>query len=426
MPKITRKTQQIFASSAGSRQLTAFGTAKNDDPTFSTDPDIIQNNAYNYGWEAAVTADYAPYEEDTNALLYLITRQLAYLYQMGTPEYDEETTYYRGSIVLSPDGSGSWFKSIADENLANPLTDGRYWAAVELGKQGQPLFTKTIQDHVLQGEDSIGWALQGSLVDGTVYQGAFEKLLEQYNAGTSITYRGISCVLTPDYRYIALPEQKNAIDNLFNTTGIADFYILDTSNTNFYLPKNSKFLQFTTNASALNQYQSAGLPAPDITITSTVNTARTTSAGAHTHTAGYAGTHTHTMDSAGGHTHTRGTMNITGSFGRVEDELASGAFSLGTSKSTAAAGSGDHNVNVNFNAANTWSGSTSSAGSHSHTNTSAGSHNHTIDSAGSHTHTVDLGTISAAVTGGLYGLSNTVQPISSLNLLYYLVGATAV
>ena len=90
-------------------------------------------------------------------------------------------------------------------------------------------------------------------------------------------------------------------------------------------------------------------------------------------------THTITINSAGGHTHTRGSMNITGGFG-VDDsqfQIASGAFSYGSSSGNAGVDAPQDRSGhtINFNAANSWSGSTSNAGSHTHTATcsSAGS-----------------------------------------------------
>lgn len=49
---------------------------------------------------------------------------------------------------------------------------------------------------------------------------------------------------------------------------------------------------------------------------------------------------------------TAGLPNITGSFGRVEDTVVSGAFSKGTSYSNAASGSGDGQNRINFDASN--------------------------------------------------------------------------
>jgi len=390
LAKLDRQTQLIFASAAGNRELTAFGTAKTDSPEFTTDAAAIQNSNYLQGWNSALLADKAPYEEDTNALLYMITRQLAYLYQTGIAEYDSATEYYTGNVVSAADGSGNWYKSLTDNNIGNPLSDTGNWKLVNLNKRQLPLFTQITLDYALQNEDAAGWALQGSLVNGNVYPDAFNKILSLYNSGSAASYRGINAVLTSDGRYITPLNNKNAVDNLFNSTGIADIYVLDTSTQSFYLPKNSAFVQYTIDAGAVNKYNPAGLPAPNITISG--------------------GGGTVTTSSAGSHTHTRGTMNITGSIAGMWLGGITATKVFKYTQRTRNVNGVEHGVNIGsfaleFDASAGWTGSTSTAGAH--------------------THTVTLGDISASASGGLYGISNTVQPASSTKLLYYLVGDTA-
>ena len=59
---------------------------------------------------------------------------------------------------------------------------------------------------------------------------------------------------------IADISQKTAIDTLYSETGIADFYILDSTNNQFYLPRNKYFMQLTDSPTLLNNYNEAGLP----------------------------------------------------------------------------------------------------------------------------------------------------------------------
>ena len=113
------------------------------------------------------------------------------------------------------------------------------------------------------------------------------------------------------------------------------------------------------------------------------------SAGAHAHTISSDGAHTHSTTSAGAHTHTRGTMEITGSFAGAGEGagFCSGAFTTPGRTGAIVNNSGDRDNLYEFTASNTWTGSTSSAGSHSHTAQSAGAHSHTAASNGAHTHT---------------------------------------
>lgn len=385
MAKIERKTQKIFGANAGNRSFTAFGTAKSENPVYTQDLDVIQNNAYLYGWDAGLLEDRAPYEEDDNALLYMITSQLAYIFQQGAAiEYDKNTTYYRGAIVATADGSGTWYKSVADDNTGNSLTNTQYWLPVTLNKNGLPLFTQITTDHVLSGDEAVGWAIQGSLVNNSIYPVAYSKILALYNQGSDVTYRGISAKRTTDGRYIADIGQLTSINELFNNTGIADFYIIDTLGQTFYLPKNSRFIQYTTNLDNINQFNDSGLPSLDLSVSATV-------------------------DAAGNHNHTRGTMNITGTY--ATDDLTdntmtptiTGAFYSFKTGFRDADNGRSGGYGIGFDASRSWTGSTSTNGAHTHDITAEIISNNTI-----------------------YGKTNIVQPPASLKLLYYRVGDTAI
>lgn len=108
---------------------------------------------------------------------------------------------------------------------------------------------------------------------------------------------------------------------------------------------------------------------------------------AHNHTVNSSGAHTHsaTTSSNGNHTHTRGSMNITGSFGYIENQnsMTSGAFTKGSYRENVG-GTPENGIPINFDASRSWTGATSSAGAHTHTLTtsSAGSHTHTTNNTG--------------------------------------------
>lgn len=127
MAKIPRVKQEIFGKNAGSRQITAFGTAKTETPVYTTDVAAIQNDNYMYGWQPALLPDKAPYEEDMNALFYAVTSQLAYLYQEGIPEYDSNTAYSQNALVRGV-GEAVIYYSLVNDNQGNPLTNPTYWA----------------------------------------------------------------------------------------------------------------------------------------------------------------------------------------------------------------------------------------------------------------------------------------------------------
>jgi hypothetical protein len=135
MAKITRKTQKIFGgdyiADAGQEEISVFGSLKDGSPTYSVDPDAIQNANYLQGWNDAVLTSLdglkkMPLLQDSNALFYVLSRNLAYLNQAGIAEYDSGTTYYIGDICREA-GTTNLYKSITDDNVGNALTDVVEW-----------------------------------------------------------------------------------------------------------------------------------------------------------------------------------------------------------------------------------------------------------------------------------------------------------
>lgn len=102
-------------------------------------------------------------------------------------------------------------------------------------------------------------------------------------------------------------------------------------------------------------------------------------------------THSGTSSSNGAHTHSRGTMEIKGTFGALNEfTTVSGAFTMangGTRSEGAHTGSAKV---ITFTASKNWSGATSSNGAHTHTMTTGNASNTT------------------------YGGSTTVQPPAQL------------
>ena len=145
--------------------------------------------------------------------------------------------------------------------------------------------------------------------------------------------------------------------------------------------------------------------------------ASTGSAGAHSHSGSTnnAGNHYHTgtTNGAGSHSHTRGSMNITGTFdGNVDDDNKggkSGAFYT-TGRPIYRANGDDTGGVIGFDASRSWTGSTSTNGSHTHSYSTSWSglhaHSLSISSAGAHTHSVAIAAAGAhthAITIGKTG-----------------------
>ena len=139
MPKIQRKTQKIFCNSADSDQIAVFGSMSTGTPVYSNDVEQLQSNeAYEIGWDAATLEDKAPFMEEMNGMQYGITKQLAYNFQEGIPEYDAGTTYYVGSICkVLEEGKPVLYTSLTDENLGNnPVTNATNWERLSFGGGG--------------------------------------------------------------------------------------------------------------------------------------------------------------------------------------------------------------------------------------------------------------------------------------------------
>ena len=157
--------------------------------------------------------------------------------QVGLKVYSATETYSLGEWVRSGD---KIYQSLTQSNLGNDLTNETYWKEVELGGSGYrpPLLSCMWADHQL---NDIQW-LRGdtfSWQNGVTYSQAYNLLLEENNntASTEQTENGITFKVTPRGFRIADATQEQAILDLYNTTGVAWYYILDPANTRFKLPR---------------------------------------------------------------------------------------------------------------------------------------------------------------------------------------------
>lgn len=154
-----------------------------------------------------------------------------------------------------------------------------------------------------------------------------------------------------------------------------------------------KFLLPSTVAQAGQTGGSLNLSIPGVTVNGTVGETVLTIDQIPSHT------HTGSTSTTGAHSHGRGSMNITGEFGYYDGSNfpVKGAFTwgeAGDNKRGAKGSDGGEIRNVAFDAARSWSGYTSSDGTHSHSmnlnNTGGGKgHTHTITSS-SETQTLTL------------------------------------
>ena len=299
MPRITRKQQKVFAENATNNGV--FGSLQANDPTTSSDPDTIQGrSAFANGWnDATYSSELLPPLEEFQAIQYVVTRQLAYLLQEGVPEWDSSTTYYKGNIVkvvsganytlyesiidsntgnLTSDetkwsvcgasqdfttgihywradityGLGDWvrgvdgtgapdiFQSLQASNKGNVVTNSTYWNPLGVGRNGFPLLSHMFFEHELSSPNWLKadtWAWQ----DGTVYTAAYNAIATAYSGGTSasetIGSYTISFKRAANGMKIVDVANSGTVQDIYDATGVAWYYVLDTANTQFKLPR---------------------------------------------------------------------------------------------------------------------------------------------------------------------------------------------
>ena len=205
----------------------------------------------------------------------------------GTTVYtDEETITKNDQEVITTIGVKSknntvlydWIGTLEEYNQG--VSDGTIksnWICWITDDERQNAFTPTygsdvalldiiITNQALEGVDKIGKELQGSLILKSEYPDAYKKLLNWKNksennkiteniSGIEVTY--LQC--SNGWKIIDI-SNKNIYDQLFETTGSANYFVLDETSENFYLPKTNNILQPNVNINELGRYNEAGLP----------------------------------------------------------------------------------------------------------------------------------------------------------------------
>lgn len=237
MAKLSRFTQLIFGSSAGANRISKFGSLAAGTPTTYSGSTITPDNVqalsnYLQGWDGAILGSGNPALQDMNAVQWLTTRQLAYLFQSGVAEYDSGTTYYTGSICQV---SGTLYVSLQDNNTGNtPGSSPTYWSNYALAQRTAP----TVQKFTSTGTTS-GYLFTVTSANATV--GAVYT-----NNGHSFTVLGTIAGGTQLYTSGTLAP--TATGTLTKSSGTGDATItfsLATALATYTTPANALYLKVT-------------------------------------------------------------------------------------------------------------------------------------------------------------------------------------
>lgn len=126
---LDRKYQKIFGGSlTPTGNISVYGTKKEGNVSYSDNLDLIQSNNWLLGMIGGTSSDKAPYLQDLNGIFYAITKQLAYIFQAGIPEWESQTEYFANKSFVSY--GGNIYIALQDNTNKQPNTELAYWQVV--------------------------------------------------------------------------------------------------------------------------------------------------------------------------------------------------------------------------------------------------------------------------------------------------------
>ena len=159
-----------------------------------------------------------------------------------------------GGHTTDPDAHLGKFEVIEDEfeaHIADKFIHGDHL----------PLFFPMAMPKLLTGDEALGWGLQGTSHTGAVYETAYNALAEAFVNGTATTdtilisninsvnvTKTVNCKLYNGMRVVDV-ENIAQVNDLYTATGSQPYFVIDTTNQTFTLPKNENAIRFTTDTS---------------------------------------------------------------------------------------------------------------------------------------------------------------------------------
>ena len=352
----------------------------------------------------------APKREDFNGIFKKIAQWVYFYMQGGVPSWAKAVSYTAGSLASY--GGKTW-TALKNSTGVKPA-EGEYWHALSNFYTSGSLVSDLLNKVYPVGSIymSVVNVSPASFLGGTwqaIEQGRMLMAAgSSWQAGTTggNAYHTLTIAELPAHNHSATETAAGAHAH-GASTGSAGAHAHSGS----ALEDGAHAHNASTGTAGAHVHSGSALEAG-----AHAHNASTGTAGSHDHASsmGTAGAHDHggdlrtardgahshggTTDYAGSHTHTRGSMNITGSFsgvGDVGDEPSySGAFYKTGGRTVPVSNSGDPDYVTGFDASRSWTGSTSTEGSHTHSYSTSWSglhaHSLSISSAGAHTHSVAI------------------------------------
>lgn len=174
----------------------------------------------------------------------------------------EATTASVGVVQLATaqdikDGTAN--KVVDAKELADVVTKIKYAGSANLNNPFSLFEPKWYPMKI----SNLSWILSdGTWYNGDIYIGAYNKLVEAYENGTakSDTIGGVTVSYRLSSDGLRVTTDKSSVDSLYSATGTAWYFVIDTTNRKFVLPRSKAFMQFGDEP---GKFTEAGLP--DIT-----------------------------------------------------------------------------------------------------------------------------------------------------------------
>lgn len=156
---------------------------------------------------------------------------------------------------------------------------------------GWRLFDTKFSDHVLLGDEASGWALLGTYTLTTDTKFYDTCVAEKEAAGDAKEIEVENGYSFTGYEnknghiYYDISEKAN-VDQIYNVTGSAWFYGIDTTNKRIFLPRNDNFVQSSGNTTKVGNFVEHGLPSHTHNVPVTGSTTTSTAGASYSGTTG--------------------------------------------------------------------------------------------------------------------------------------------